>query len=84
MHQCALKTKLPVLKVNQVIVNLLNVHVGPEKVIVAVDGGVDSGEESVELLQQVELPLCLLQLGVLVDSEAKESLSSRAGLVSPP
>ena len=60
MHQCALKTKLPVLKINQVIVNLLNVHVGPEKVIVAVYGGVDSGEESVELLQQVELPLCLL------------------------
>ena len=73
----------PVLELNQLIIDLLDVDIDPEDVIVAVDAVDDVVVEAieflqVELVQQVALA-DLQELGVLGDGEPEELLPTGVG-----
>lgn len=67
---------LPVLEVQQFIVDLVDVDIGPEDVVVAVHSVDHVVVEAIELLGQVQLLADVEELGVLRDSETKELLTS--------
>jgi hypothetical protein len=58
----------------------LLLYLGPVQVVVLVDGGEHRRVQPVQLLEQVELRLRLLELGVLRDREAEERLAGGVAL----
>ena len=66
---------LPVLEVEQFIVNLLDIHLSPDDVEVAIDALHHSVVETVELLQQRQLFAYALKTRVVGDGQAKQLLA---------
>ena len=75
---------LLVLEVKQLIVDLLNVHLRPENVKVAINAVHDSVVETIELLKKVQLLLDASNILVLCDWHSKQFLPSAVGLVLTP
>ena len=74
---------LLVLELNQLIIDLLNVDVGPQYVVVAVHGVNNGIIQPVKLLEEIKLLLDLEQFWVLRDGETEEFLSPGVRQVLP-
>ena len=74
---------LPALEVQQLVVDPLDVDVGPQHVVVAVDRVDDAVVQAVQLLQQGQLLADLQQLGVVGHRQPEQLLAARVRLVLP-
>lgn len=79
----AIAANQPCLKIQQLVIDLLDVDVGPEDVVVAVDCLNDTVVQAVQLLQQGELLLDLQELRMLGNGETEQLLSASVGDVLP-